>query len=395
MQGTLAEIDLRSILQLIELGQRTGELLIETGNGGRGAEVSPLSPRGCWPPNGERRPQSWFLFFAQGQLVYAIEDNDLPLQRLQDYLRRYDAAPGITLGAETDPEPDHIREYARLWHLLAKNSLTPSQAKAIILHLCEEILFDVLSLRQGRFTFQPAPALDPLLTSLPLAPLVRQTLRRQREWQAFYPQPESPDQSLEILDLNRLKDELPAKLAGQLLEWAREGLSLRRLARYLHRDLPTLARSLRPYWIKGLLSFSVVPSSFRAVSDPGAFSIPRIVCIDDSPLVGKQVEAILGAQGYRALWLGEPLAALSFLFQSRPDLILCDIAMPRLDGYELCGMLRQSRRFCQTPIIMLTGKDAFLDRSLARMRGATDYLTKPFGEQELKLLVEQYLPSFE
>jgi twitching motility two-component system response regulator PilG len=224
---------------------------------------------------------------------------------------------------------------------------------------------------------------------------VRQTLRWQREWQEFYPQPESPDQSLEIADLNRLKDELPPKLAAQLADWARESLSLRRLARYLHRDLPTLARSLRPYWIKGLLSFSAVPSSFWAVSELRASSIPRVVCIDDSPLVGKQVEAILGAQGYRTLWLGEPLAALSFLFQSRPDLILCDIAMPRLDGYELCGMLRQSRQFCQTPIIMLTGKDAFLDRSLARMRGATDYLTKPFGEQELKLLVERYLPSRE
>lgn len=380
MQGTLAEIDLRSILQLIELGQRTGELLLETGEG-------------CSPsPNGAPRRTAWFLFFAQGRLVYAIEDNDLPLQRLQDYLWRYGRDKTKGLGAEINLESDNITEYAQLWRLLAKNSLTPPQARAIIRHMSQEILFDVLSLRQGRFTFQRAPALDPLLTSLDLSSLLNQILGYQREWQRFYPQLQSPDQSLHILDLNRLKAELPPNLAGELLDWAREGLSLRRLARYLYRDLPALAHGLQPYWAKGLLGFSPLPAPSWTVSDKTAPSIPRVACIDDSPLVGQQIKAMLTPQGYRVLWLGDPLAALSLLFQWRPDLLLCDIAMPGLDGYELCGMLRQSGQFCQTPIIMLTGKDAFLDRSLARMRGATDYLTKPFGEQELKWLVEQHLP---
>jgi twitching motility two-component system response regulator PilG len=72
-------------------------------------------------------------------------------------------------------------------------------------------------------------------------------------------------------------------------------------------------------------------------------------------------------------------------------LILCDIAMPDLDGYEVCAMLRTSTVFRQTPIVMLTGKDGFIDRVKARMAGATDYLTKPFGEQELLMLVEKYV----
>ncbi|MFN5515086.1 MAG: response regulator [Cyanobacteriota bacterium] len=381
MQGTLAEIDLRSILQLIALGQRTGELLIETGDragGGFGPDDLP----------GRR---AWFLFFVQGRLVYAIEDRDVPFQRLQDYLRRYDADRAVGLAAETAPQQNNIAEYAELWRLLAKNSLTPIQAKDIILHMSREVFFDILSLRQGRFTFQQAPALDPLLTSFELSHLLAQTLADQRQWQQFYPRLQSPDQSLRILDLDRLKEQAPPQLAVRLLDWAAEGISLRRLARYLHRDLPALARGLQPYWTQGLLGFSPVPDWTPA--DKPAPAIPRIVCIDDSPLVGKQVETILSLQGYRVLWLGDSLAALSFLFQWRPDLLLCDIAMPRLDGYELCGMLRQSSHFCQTPIVMLTGKEAFLDRSLARMRGATDYLTKPFGEQELRLLVERYLPT--
>lgn len=65
--------------------------------------------------------------------------------------------------------------------------------------------------------------------------------------------------------------------------------------------------------------------------------------------------------------------------------------MPELDGYELCAMLRRSSIFRQTPIIMLTAKDLFIDRVKARMVGATDYLTKPFADSELLMLIEKHL----
>ena len=65
--------------------------------------------------------------------------------------------------------------------------------------------------------------------------------------------------------------------------------------------------------------------------------------------------------------------------------------MPEPDGYEICAMLRQSSAFRQTPIVMLTGKDGFIDRVKARMVGSTDYLTKPFGETELTVLIEKYI----
>jgi twitching motility two-component system response regulator PilG len=118
---------------------------------------------------------------------------------------------------------------------------------------------------------------------------------------------------------------------------------------------------------------------------------PQIVLIDDDITIGKQVEAILKSYGYGLTIIQDPIAALSQMFHLQPDLILCDITMPQLEGDEICAMLRNSTIFRQIPIIMLTGKDAFIDRVKARMRGATDYLTKPFGEQELLLLLEKYL----
>jgi twitching motility two-component system response regulator PilG len=89
--------------------------------------------------------------------------------------------------------------------------------------------------------------------------------------------------------------------------------------------------------------------------------------------------------------LDNPVTALSQFFIHKPDLILCDITMPELDGYEVCAMLRQSSYFRQTPIVMLTGLDGFIDRVRAQMVGATDYLAKPFGEEELVTIVEKYV----
>lgn len=75
----------------------------------------------------------------------------------------------------------------------------------------------------------------------------------------------------------------------------------------------------------------------------------------------------------------------------KPDLILCDLIMPELDGYQICAMLRQSLAFHQTPIIILTSQEEFIGWVKSRMLGATDYLTKLFGEYELLMLVEKYL----
>jgi twitching motility two-component system response regulator PilG len=122
-----------------------------------------------------------------------------------------------------------------------------------------------------------------------------------------------------------------------------------------------------------------------------AEKIPCIACIDDSIAVCKSVESTLQLEGYEATSCSNPLEFLNLVFQIEPDLILCDIAMPELNGYELCAMLRCSNMFRQTPIVMLTGKDWFIDRVRARMVGATDYLTKPFTERELLMIVEKHL----
>ncbi|MEO0852284.1 MAG: response regulator, partial [Cyanobacteria bacterium J06648_11] len=128
-------------------------------------------------------------------------------------------------------------------------------------------------------------------------------------------------------------------------------------------------------------------NSFRATVKGGRQ--PLVACIDDSHTVQRTVKLTLEAAGYRVLGLTEPARALTTLVRQQPDLVLMDITMPEVDGYELCRMLRQSDALSEIPIVMLTGRDGLFDRLRARVVGATDYMTKPFNAEQLLGAIEQ------
>jgi twitching motility two-component system response regulator PilG len=229
---------------------------------------------------------------------------------------------------------------------------------------------------------------------LEIAPLVAKITKQVQEWKQLYPHIQSTEQLPVLADIAKLSASLPEDTVKKLHKWADGKTSLRQLARYLNRDILTLAKAIYPYVQEGWLQLAYSDTyklgkekqNLEAKKHKG-----RIVCIEDTLVICETIESILKLQGYEAISITRPLQALSLVFQLQPDLILCDIAMPVLDGYEICAMLRHSTVFRSVPIIMLTGKDGFIDRVRARMVGATDYLTKPFTDQELLMLVEQYL----
>ncbi|WP_008310157.1 response regulator [Leptolyngbya sp. PCC 6406] len=385
MQGQLSEIDIRSILQLIELGQRTGELYVEAYAGPENTGLSGLAI--------PRTAQSWLVFLLNGQIVYA-GTTDGQLTRLRDYLHRYELDSALDTTTASAIAPFNSPEYGYLWALMENHVLTPEQGRAILSGMVHETLFDLLSLHQGAFVFKLSTALSPQLTTFHSGPLVTTITQQIQEWKQFHPHIQSPHQCPTIVDAKGIATELAGPQGSRLLNWMDGRTSMQQIARYLGRDVVTLAKGLYPYARRGLIQLPHPPQPTQPDPDReewDAARVPRVVCVDDGVTVRQTVEQILEEQGYEATSIGNPLRALSLLFQLQPDLILCDIAMPELEGYQLCAMLRQSTAFRQTPIVMLTGKDGFIDRVKARMAGATDYLTKPFGAQELLTLVEKYV----
>jgi twitching motility two-component system response regulator PilG len=116
-----------------------------------------------------------------------------------------------------------------------------------------------------------------------------------------------------------------------------------------------------------------------------------ILVVEDSVTIRKVVATTLSQIGYRILEAGSGLEALSKLNQTKPDLILLDIILPGMNGYDILGAIRKNNELKQIPIVMLTSKDKFRDKLRGKMAGATDYLTKPFEPEILIKVINKYI----
>jgi len=117
----------------------------------------------------------------------------------------------------------------------------------------------------------------------------------------------------------------------------------------------------------------------------------KIVCIDDNPIILTIIKTFLDEEIFSVIGFHEPLKALMQIISTKPDLILLDIEMPNLDGYQLCSLLRKHSYFKNTPVIMVTARRGFIDRAKAKLVRASGYLTKPFSQSELMKIIFQYL----
>ena len=114
----------------------------------------------------------------------------------------------------------------------------------------------------------------------------------------------------------------------------------------------------------------------------------RILVVDDDPRLVRLVKANLEPEGYQVLAVADGSSALEAVEREDPDLILLDLMLPGMDGYELCQRIRE---FSDTPVIMLTARGEDADKVRGLRLGADDYITKPFSIGELMARVEAVL----
>jgi DNA-binding NarL/FixJ family response regulator len=123
--------------------------------------------------------------------------------------------------------------------------------------------------------------------------------------------------------------------------------------------------------------------------------IKRLLVVDDDPGLLRAVAETFRAEGYEVTTARRGLEALGIIAQSLPDLIVSDIRMPGMDGYELVRNLRASARARLIPIVFLTAKDETADRIAGFQTGVDAYLTKPFEPDELVAVVTNILKRIE
>ncbi|NJM85566.1 MAG: response regulator [Leptolyngbyaceae cyanobacterium RM2_2_21] len=317
----------------------------------------------------------WMLYLERGKLVYASNSLD-PFGRLDRYLRRLSAQiPSLAspvrvqvrLLFEKPIEEDASRcwDYEAICWLVGQQYLTPAQAAELIETLAKDVLETLLPLQLGNYDLLAEGQLAqlPRFCHIDLRSLVEscqvRRLRQQNSNPAKAPVP-TPQNSLRLQE-KVLQQNAPAlqNLSQSAIPTATEEKALP----------PREARS---------------PASVQRATY-------TVACIDDSPTVLNAIESFLDDKAFRVLRIENPVSALMQIIRNKPELILLDVTMPNLDGYELCSLLRRHPLFRQTPIIMVTGNTGLIDRAKAKLVGASGYLTKPFTQPDLLKMMFKYL----
>ncbi|MCC5623424.1 response regulator, partial [Nostoc sp. CHAB 5715] len=140
------------------------------------------------------------------------------------------------------------------------------------------------------------------------------------------------------------------------------------------------------------ISNNINPASQRVTAATvTAQKAHKIVSVDDSPTILKEISRLLENENFSVVTINDPLKAVLSIIRHKPDLILLDLNMLGIDGYELCRIIRNNSIFQKTPIIFVTGNKGIVDKVKAKLVGASGYLTKPFTRAELLKIVFMHL----
>lgn len=145
----------------------------------------------------------------------------------------------------------------------------------------------------------------------------------------------------------------------------------------------------------GSTGFASVDTASEDFSPRGAATDPinrkTVLVVDDSPTVRKLVAITLEKRGYKVVSAFDGVAAIKEIAAHSPALILMDVNMPRLDGYQLCKLVKKHEMTSDIPVLMLTGNDGMFDRLRGRLVGCAGHVTKPFAPEALIGAVERHI----
>jgi twitching motility two-component system response regulator PilG len=329
----------------------------------------------------------WRIYLGNGRIHFAGSETGRS-ERLNYLLGRYVPDKNFSL-------PGNVADdYQYLCELWQSGEFSFQQIRSILAKFTQEALIQILSLKQSLCYFENIVGLEHLLLYLNLKKLMLPVEQQIRHWFTLREEIGSPFQRPRIVNQDKIRQwgerhfQAETQKLGQFQrfqELLEQQQCLYFLASRTNTSTINLAVTLQPLIKTGLVEMQ--PYVLTQSDDR-----PVVACVDDSPAIQRVVKFTLEASGYRVVNIKEPFKALTTLLHAKPDLILMDINMPEIDGYQLCSLCNKSSALKGIPIIMLTGRSGILDRVKAKMVGSVGYICKPFLPQELVQAINSYVP---
>ncbi|NJK27579.1 MAG: response regulator [Coleofasciculaceae cyanobacterium SM2_3_26] len=350
--------------------------------------------------------EEWNFFYCSGRLIWANGGRH-PNRRFHRLWKQFCANVPLS-SVKLRPE-DYIIDL--MYHTVAvafrRQMVDREQSTAVVREVLREVLFDILG--QGQVnsldcTQDASGSVDSSLsliaTLLRLDEVVPAVQEVWEEWKLAGMATVSGNSAPVIKEPERLKKVAAPKVCEVLFKVVDGRHTLREIAIAMQRDLLRTAKSLLPYIQRGIIELVEIPDFAPLIMPPPPPQTstpvrtplkPLIACIDDSPQIGRQMQEILVAAGYRLIWIQEAIQALPMLLENKPELIFLDITMPIANGYEICAQIRRVEAFKHIPIAISTSNDGAIDRVRSKLVGATDFIAKPLDAEKVLGIVQKYL----
>jgi twitching motility two-component system response regulator PilG len=308
---------------------------------------------------------SWSINLEGGNLTYA-SSSDRMFERLDSHLLRL-SLNIPTLSSTTrmqmrlmfEPASESLSipypDYQAICWLVQQRYISSMQAATLVDELAKEVLETFLVVKEGNYEFYSDSSWNelPKFCQLDLRLLVEYCQRQLRH-------------------RHQLQSQIDVAKGSQVLP--------------IIKPLSNEQQLVKPKNFDAVENINHTP-----VQQSQKKSLYTIACIDDSQTVLNSIKLFLDENTFSVVTINDPVKALMQILRSKPDLILLDVEMPNLDGYELCSLLRRHSAFKNTPIIMVTGRTGFIDRAKAKIVRSSGYLTKPFTQSELLKIVFKHI----
>ncbi len=389
----------------------------------------------------------WSFYVQRGKLVYASHSLE-SFERLERHLRGLSReVPDLNDKVRSqlrlmfdDPSPDNAKykvtseilciEYLAILWLVNEDYLPKPIAGKLIARIIQEIVEAFLCLPDGVFNqVYYRHLLQETYCSLAVDRILEVVEQRLRVWYKLGPTISSPYQCPYLVSQTNAAKRMSMETVQRLGRLLR-GFNFCQLGALLGKDPLAIAKQLSPLVVDGsillrdpLAPLDMLPrtyylapeeeretieklaetfdkeeyesdddiSSISQAFSRKAVKVSKIVCIDDSESMLSIINSYLGSEDFEVTLISDSMRALMKLTSIRPDLILLDIGMPNVDGYQLCSLIRKSSVLKDIPVVMVTGNKGIIDRARARLVGASDYLTKPFVQTDLLKMIMRHL----